>query len=196
MNRRLYRSSTDRKIGGVAAGTAEYFDVDPSIARVIWLLLAIFTGGAFVIVYLVMWAIVPEAPWSPPVVGAAPTAGEGSTDEDRAAMAAGAAAGVAADAEAEGQGAAEGAADAPTEPGTPSTPWAPTTPQPSSTWSASAEVGSGPGPHVILGAILILVGGWFLVDQFFPGFSFGTLWPIGLVAIGVIILVAALRRGG
>jgi phage shock protein PspC (stress-responsive transcriptional regulator) len=188
MNRRLYRSSTDRKIGGVAAGTAEYFDIDPSIARVLWLLLAIFTGGAFVIVYLVMWAIVPEAPWSPPVVGAAPAAGEGSTDAGGAVAAAGAAA--------DDPDAAEGAADAPTEPATPSTPWTPTTPEPSSTWSASAEVASGPGPHVILGAILILVGGWFLVDQFFPGFSFGTLWPIGLVAIGVIILVAALRRGG
>jgi phage shock protein PspC (stress-responsive transcriptional regulator) len=194
MNRRLYRSPTDRKIGGVAAGTAEYFDIDPSIARVLWLLLAIFTGGAFVIVYLVMWAIVPEAPWSPPVVGAAPAAGEGSTDAGGAVAAAGAA--VAAGPAADDPDAAEGAADAPTEPATPSTPWTPTTPEPSSTWSASAEVASGPGPHVILGAILILVGGWFLVDQFFPGFSFGTLWPIGLVAIGVIILVAALRRGG
>ena len=39
MNRRLYRSVSDRKIGGVAAGTATYFDIDPSIARVLWLLL-------------------------------------------------------------------------------------------------------------------------------------------------------------
>jgi phage shock protein PspC (stress-responsive transcriptional regulator) len=53
MNRRLYRSVADRRIGGVAAGTATYFDVDPSIARVLWLLLALFTGGVFVIVYLV-----------------------------------------------------------------------------------------------------------------------------------------------
>ncbi len=64
MNRRLYRSVADRKIGGVAAGTAAYFDIDPSISRVLWLLLAIFTGGAFLIVYLVMWAIVPEEPWA------------------------------------------------------------------------------------------------------------------------------------
>jgi phage shock protein PspC (stress-responsive transcriptional regulator) len=188
MNRRLYRSSTDRKIGGVAAGTAEYFDIDPSIARVLWLLLAIFTGGAFVIVYLVMWAIVPEAPWSPPAMGTAPVAGEGAAEAGGAALAT--------DAAVDGPDADEGGVDASSEPATPSTPWTPTTPQSSSTWSASAEVGSGPGPHVILGAILILVGGWFLVDQFFPGFSFGTLWPIGLVAIGVIILVAALRRGG
>ena len=62
MNRRLYRSVSDRKIGGVAAGTAAYFDIDPSISRVLWLLLAIVTGGAFLIVYLVMWAVVPEEP--------------------------------------------------------------------------------------------------------------------------------------
>ncbi len=65
MNRRLYRSVSDRKIGGVAAGTATYFDIDPSISRVLWLLLAIFTGGAFLLVYLVMWAVVPEEPWTP-----------------------------------------------------------------------------------------------------------------------------------
>ncbi len=43
--------------------------------------------------------------------------------------------------------------------------------------------------------ILILIGGWFLAQQFLPWLNFGMLWPIGLVVIGVIILVAALRRG-
>jgi len=63
--KRLYRSVRDRKIGGVAAGTAEFFDIDPSISRVLWLLLALFTAGTFLIVYLVMWAVVPEEPWDP-----------------------------------------------------------------------------------------------------------------------------------
>ena len=60
MNRRLYRSVVDRRIGGVAAGTATYFDIDPSIARVLWLLLAFFSGGVFFVVYLVMWVVVPS----------------------------------------------------------------------------------------------------------------------------------------
>lgn len=174
MNRRLYRSVSDRKIGGVAAGTATYFDIDPSISRVLWLLLAIFTGGAFLIVYLVMWAVVPEEPWTPPagIAGAAPAAAPGAT----------------------------GAEDEPgTEPGAaPSgsdvAAAAPAAQAPSS-WSPSTEVRSGPGPNVIFGVILVLIGGWFLVDQFIPGLSFGMIWPIGLVVIGVLILVAALRRG-
>ena len=82
MNRRLHRSVSDRKIGGVAAGTADYFDIDPSISRVLWLLLAIFTGGVFGIVYLVMWAVVPEEPWTPPVPGQAATAAEVSPPAD------------------------------------------------------------------------------------------------------------------
>ena len=62
MNRRLYRSRTDSVISGVAGGVAEYLDVDPSIVRVVWALLAIVTGGVFVVLYIVMWIVVPEAP--------------------------------------------------------------------------------------------------------------------------------------
>lgn len=177
MNRRLYRSVTDRRIGGVAAGTATYFDIDPSIARVLWLLLAIFTGGAFVIVYLVMWAIVPEEPWQPGMVPAGAAPAWPAAGAPAAAGEAGEAAGE------EGAAAAEGAAP-PAAAGTPPAGWPP----------QGAQQSSGPGGHVILGAILILIGGWFLVQQFVPWFNWGLLWPIGLVAIGVIILIAAIRR--
>jgi phage shock protein PspC (stress-responsive transcriptional regulator) len=173
MNRRLYRSVSDRKIGGVAAGTADYFDIDPSISRILWLLLALFTGGTFVIVYLVMWAIVPEQPWSPPAGDPAAPVVPGEASEGSA--------------DAGDTDATDAPADEPTTP---------TAPQAASTWSASTQVASGPSPQIIVGAILILIGGWFLAQQFFPWLNFGTLWPIGLVAIGVIILVAALRRGG
>src|SRR2546425_12836011 len=62
MNRRLYRSSKERVISGVAGGVAEYFDVDPSIVRIAWALLALITGGVFLILYGVMWLVVPVAP--------------------------------------------------------------------------------------------------------------------------------------
>jgi phage shock protein C len=175
MNRRLYRSVADRKIGGVAAGTATYFDIDPSISRVLWLLLAIFTGGAFLIVYLVMWAVVPEEPWTPPAGVAAPLATAAAATA--------------------GEGDDPGAGTAPAEGETAEAPAQPPMAA-SSTWTPSTEVSSGPGPHIIFGTILILIGGWFLLDQFIPWLNFGTIWPIGLVAIGAIILVAALRRGG
>jgi phage shock protein PspC (stress-responsive transcriptional regulator) len=69
MNRRLYRSRQDSVLGGVAGGVAEYLDVDPSIVRVIWAVLAIVTGGLFLVLYIVMWIVVPEG--SPPPMPAA-----------------------------------------------------------------------------------------------------------------------------
>ncbi len=62
VSRRLYRSRTDSVIGGVCGGVAEYLDVDPSIVRIIWAILGLVTGGIFVVLYVVMWIVVPEAP--------------------------------------------------------------------------------------------------------------------------------------
>ena len=58
--RRLLRSSTDKKIGGVCAGIADYFDLDPTIIRVVWLLLAL-CGGTGLVSYLVLWIVLPLA---------------------------------------------------------------------------------------------------------------------------------------
>jgi len=55
------RSSTDKKIGGVCAGLADYFDMDPTIIRVIWLLLVI-CGGTGLLAYLILWIVLPIAP--------------------------------------------------------------------------------------------------------------------------------------
>ncbi len=59
--KRLMRSSRDKKIGGVCAGLAEYFELDPTIVRVVWLL-AIFFAGTGLLVYLILWIVLPEAP--------------------------------------------------------------------------------------------------------------------------------------
>ncbi|MDH4334592.1 MAG: PspC domain-containing protein [Chloroflexota bacterium] len=77
MNRRLYRSRREEMISGVAGGVAEYLDLDPSIVRVVWAVLAIITGGVFFIVYVVMWIVVPQAPEGaePPGAGGADSAG-------------------------------------------------------------------------------------------------------------------------
>ena len=58
--KKLYRSNTDKKITGVCGGLAEYFDVDSTIIRLIWVLLACITAfvGAFV-AYLIVALIVP-----------------------------------------------------------------------------------------------------------------------------------------
>ncbi len=61
--KKLYRSKKNRVISGVCAGIAEYLNIDPTIVRLIYILLTIFTAVApFVIIYLIMWIIVPEQP--------------------------------------------------------------------------------------------------------------------------------------
>ncbi|MBR4871707.1 MAG: PspC domain-containing protein [Alistipes sp.] len=59
MNRRLLRSRTDRMIGGVCGGLAQYFGLDSSALRVISALLILF-GGMSVWVYLILWLVIPE----------------------------------------------------------------------------------------------------------------------------------------
>lgn len=59
--KRLMRSSRNKKIGGVCAGLADYFDLDPTIVRVVWLLTILFAGTGF-LVYLILWIVLPLAP--------------------------------------------------------------------------------------------------------------------------------------
>lgn len=59
MERRLFRSRTNYMIGGVCGGLGAYFGVDPSIVRIIFVLLLIFGGSGFPI-YLILWIILPR----------------------------------------------------------------------------------------------------------------------------------------
>lgn len=56
--KRLYKSDTEVMIGGVCGGLAEYFNIDPSIVRLIYVLLGV-TGGSGLFFYLLLWAILP-----------------------------------------------------------------------------------------------------------------------------------------
>lgn len=59
----LRRSTTDKQIAGVCAGMAEYFQVDVTAVRLVWVVLSIFCGMIIggVIVYLLAWLIIPRA---------------------------------------------------------------------------------------------------------------------------------------
>ena len=59
MTRRLYRSRTDAILGGVCGGLAEYFAIDSNLVRIIFVLLAVFTGFG-VLAYLALWLLIPE----------------------------------------------------------------------------------------------------------------------------------------
>ncbi len=56
----LVRSRKGRMVAGICAGVAEYFSLDVTLVRVIVAVIAVITGGAGVLAYLVAWAIIPE----------------------------------------------------------------------------------------------------------------------------------------
>lgn len=58
-SRKLFRSRSNRVFGGVAGGLAAYFNLDPLVVRILFVLLAIFGGGG-VILYIALWIFVPE----------------------------------------------------------------------------------------------------------------------------------------
>lgn len=57
----LTRSSTDSKIAGVCGGLAEYFGIDATIVRLVWLALSVFPGGIVggIVAYLLAWVVIP-----------------------------------------------------------------------------------------------------------------------------------------
>ena len=61
--KRLYLSKTDKKLGGVCGGIAEYMDVDPTVVRLLTVLLALITAVVpFCLAYVIAWIIVPYEP--------------------------------------------------------------------------------------------------------------------------------------
>jgi len=74
--KKLYLSESNRKIGGVCAGIAEYFDKDPTVIRIAFVILAILTHGLGIIAYCIMWLIIPKNP-------KATSARQGKTDKEQ-----------------------------------------------------------------------------------------------------------------
>jgi phage shock protein C len=64
--KRLYRSRTDRKIAGVLGGLAQYLGIDATAARVLFIVLAIVTGGGALLAYPVLWLVMPQEPAAGP----------------------------------------------------------------------------------------------------------------------------------
>ena len=60
--RHLYRPTEGRKIGGVAAGMAIYFDEDVTLVRLIWVLALLLTVPIAFVLYIIAWIVVPEEP--------------------------------------------------------------------------------------------------------------------------------------
>lgn len=152
-------------LAGVAGGLAEMWDADPSLVRVIWALLVVFTGGIALVVYIVMAIVVPEDDYVPPT------------------------------ADAQTLGA--------TPPPTASTGWTPPT-DPGAARRAAADARAarraarddtgGLPASAILGGFLVILGGFFLAREFMPQIDFDWFWPLILVALGLVLVVSAVRR--
>jgi phage shock protein PspC (stress-responsive transcriptional regulator) len=162
---RLYRSRDDRMLAGVAGGLAEMWGADPSLVRVIWALLVVFTGGIALLVYIVMALVVPEEPLVP----------SGEAQAFAATPPPGAAADWTppADPQAARRAAREARAAARRASG-----------GDRSTFPAS----------VILGGFLIILGGFFLAREFLPQIDFDWFWPLVIVGLGVLLVVTSMRR--
>jgi len=67
MTKRLYKSHTNKVISGVCGGLGEYFNFDPSIIRLIWVLISVFTAGfGGIIAYIICAVILPNKPYDVP----------------------------------------------------------------------------------------------------------------------------------
>lgn len=61
-SKKLYRSRNNRMIAGVCAGLADFFGIDPTVMRLLFAAGALLGFGSFILIYLVMFIVVPEEP--------------------------------------------------------------------------------------------------------------------------------------
>lgn len=208
--RRLYRSADDRWIAGVAAGVADYFDVDPIIARILWIVSVPFTGGLTLLAYLIMIVAVPigpeewppQSPWAP---GGAPVGTAPGVEPAAPSATASAGAGW--------QTASSGA---PAATGSPADPTA-ASPGPAATagpdwrwqrrqdrwqrraekwqqhaegWEHRSERSGSSG--LVFGLLLVLVGGVLAWKEIFPSFDLNLGWPIAVILFGAVLVVSSI----
>lgn len=70
--RKLYRSTRDRKLFGVCGGLAEYMGVDATLLRILLIIVAVFSGGTVILVYIIAGFVIPKEETFPPAYGSSP----------------------------------------------------------------------------------------------------------------------------
>lgn len=79
-------------------------------------------------------------------------------------------------------------------PASPAPPAVPTTPPANQPWFTSRERRGERNGALVFGVLLVVVGGWLLLRQYFPVFELGQFWPVLLVGVGVLLVVSAFWR--
>jgi phage shock protein C len=169
MDKKLYRDEYRKKIAGVCAGLAEYFNIDVAIVRVVFLLALIFHGGGGLI-YIVFWIVLPKKPFAydpnvdyrvPPqtpdgnLFGGNPF-GNNPTGTN-----------------------AFGSSTFTNQP------FPPVPPRNNTSLVA-----------IIFGVVLIVIGGSILLNDFdiLPDWDFGQLWPVILIVVGGALMLSGERK--
>ncbi len=160
MQKRIYRSKNDRIIAGICGGLAQYFDVDPAIVRIIFLLLFFFNGVGF-LAYLIMWIVIPVNPYEERVFYSRPGGANGTARKENVS----------------GENVEDAEIIEETEDGK------------SEGARTEVPVNKTRDNRYVMGIILIVLGGLFLARQFLPFFSFKIILPIVAIAIGVYFLL-------
>ena len=156
MERKLYRSRSERIVGGVCGGIAEYYGVDPTLVRLVAIALTVLSAGTAVIAYIVMMIVVPEDASAGIDKGGVPVATTPPPTPP---------------------GGAPGYYGAQAPPAGPQPP-----PPPPSAPKPPRARGRG---GITFGIVLVVLGGLLLVSQFVPGVEIWRLWPLIIVAIGI-----------
>lgn len=136
--KKLYREEENKVVGGVAAGLAHYFEVDPVLVRLIFVALA-FANGLGVLIYLILWLVMPS---EAQIELTGEEAVRANIDDVRQRV----------------RGLGE-------------------------------QLRGAPQSTVLVGLMLVLVGGMFLLDSLVPGIHVGLLWPLALIVIGGYLLI-------
>ena len=170
MDKKLYRDDYHKKIAGVCAGLAEYFNIDVAIVRVVFVLALIFHGGGLLI-YIVLWIALPKKPlalYNPHVDYRVPPQTPGSNPFG---------------------GNPTGSNPFQNQP-------FPSQPFQNQSFPAQPPRNTTSLVAIIFGVILIIIGGSILLDDFdiLPDWDFGQLWPIILISVGGALMLSGERK--
>jgi phage shock protein C len=183
MNKRLYRNEYHKQIGGVCSGLAEYFDIDVTLIRIIFVITA-FTSVGF-ITYLILWAVLPKKgylynnfnPYNNPTVDyTVPPQQPGEQFNASSQQA----------------GSPYGSNPFGSNPYTSN----PFENNPFNGGPANMPPKSRSNAGVIFGAVLIFIGAAILIDEYdlIPDFDFDRYWPLILVIIGGALIASGQNK--
>ena len=174
MNPRRLTRSRGRQLAGVAGGMAEYLDIDPTVVRILWIIVGIASGGLAIVAYVILALVMPEASymtapgaWTGAAAPGAATGPAGGWDTPQTPPAWGTGPATA--------NAAHGGYAAPPAP--------------------QRVEGRGFGAAAIVGVVFIVIGAIALADAALPGWAAGAIMgPAVILALGAALLVSSLRR--